>query len=250
MARESLTLKYYRHDDTVLVRPVGPIVESTSSHLIRPILALLKREVRSLVLDLTHTTSIDATGVETLCEANDLLSTLEEPPLRLVVKPNSKVDKALTAMDVRDQFRIHHSVESAWSDTETGASAPSDVQLESKTEDLYLSVSREERGDVVMYVMSGELDLEEVRQFKHVLLRDLEKGKAKIVIDMDQVSFVDSSALGLFASMGKKFRQEGGDLRFSRLSKQAQRVFAVFRLDKVYHTYHTTQGAIDSYEIA
>ena len=250
MPRESLAVKYYRHDNTVLIRPVGPVVESTCSHLIRPVLALLKKGVTSLVLDLTHTTSIDTAGIETLTEANDLLSTLEQPPLRLVVKSNSKVDSALSVAGVEKEFRIHRSVESAWSDTDSGASPPTDIEFQSSAEDLYLSVSREEHGDVVVYTMAGELDLEEVRQFKQILMQDLEKGKAKIVIDMDMVRFVDSSALGLFASMGKRFREEGGDLRFARLSKQVQRVFAVFRLDKVYHTYHTTQGAIDSYQIA
>ena len=79
MPRESLRVKYYRHDDTVLIRPVGPIIESTSSHLIRPILTLLKKGVTSLVLDLTQVLTVDMSGIETLEEANDLITAIGQP---------------------------------------------------------------------------------------------------------------------------------------------------------------------------
>ncbi|MFH1740302.1 MAG: STAS domain-containing protein [bacterium] len=250
MPRESLSVKYYRHDETVLIRPIGPIVESTSSHLIRPILTLLKKGVTSLVLDLTQVSAIDMSGIETLEEANDLITTIGQPTLRLVVKPNSRVDNAIKTAGVQETYRIYDSAEQAWSDTNSRTAPPADsVIFEEAGEDMYLKVAREIHDSIVVYAIEGELDLEEVRQFKKTLIRDLELGNTKVVIDMHLVRFVDSSALGLFASVGNRLRKGGGDLRFARLSEQARRVFSVFRLDNIYRCFGTVNGAIESFEI-
>jgi len=250
MTRESLTIKYYRHNNTVLIRAIGPIVRSTSSQLVRPILALLKKGATSLVVDLTYASHIDGSGIETLEEANDLLTALEQPPLRLVIKPGSSVDNALTTAAVRGDFRIYASPEQAWSDTESGPPPARAAEvLEAPEDDIYLLISREEHGDVLVYAMDGELDIEEVRQLKQVLLKDLESGNTKIILDMHLVRFVDSSALGLFARIGRQLREAGGDLRFARLSEQTERVFSVFRLDQMYQCFKTVSGALKSYEL-
>ena len=248
---KGLSIKYYRHNGTVLIRAIGSVLKSTSSNLIRPVLGLLKKGVTSLVLDLTQVSSIDASGVETLEEANDLMSALLQPPLRIVVKPDSRVDHALNAAGVREDFRIYDSAESAWGDTGPGeAPVESLEKLDKAGEEMYLSVSREERGDVVVFSLHGEIDIEEVRDLKRILLRDLEAGHTKIVLDMDQVRFVDSSALGLFATIGRRFRETGGDLRFARLSEQTQRIFSVFRLEQIYQCFKTINGAVKSYELS
>jgi anti-sigma B factor antagonist len=251
MPQESLRVKYYRHKETVLIRAVGPIVRSNSTNLIRPVLALVKKGITSLVLDLTYVPFIDASGVETLQEANDLLAALEQLPLRVVIKPGSRVDNALRTAAVRENFRVYDSVDRAWSDTESGPGpAESSGGLSETSEEMYLSLARQEHGDVVVYSLEGELDIEEIRQLKEVLLGELSAGNTKIVLEMYLVRFVDSSALGLFARIGRHLRDAGGDLRFARLSEQTQRVFSVFRLEQVYRCYKTVAGAVESYKLA
>jgi len=248
MPRDVFRVKYYRHGADVLIRPCGPLNELTSIRLLRPILTLVKKGVTSLIVDLGLVTSIDSAGLETLQEANDLIKGVDQPSLRLVVLPDSWIERQLRESDLWRLFRIYSTPEQAWDavSTEIDSEEPAGKTLEFD-EELNFTVSRDVVGDVVVYAIDGELDLEEVRRLKNVLMEDLHSGNIRVVLDMRWVGFIDSSALGLFANMGKKFQDKGGDLRFANINAQTRRVFKVFRLDRLFRDFGTLEEAIRSY---
>ncbi|HPA44212.1 MAG TPA: STAS domain-containing protein [bacterium] len=248
MPRDNFSVKYYRHGADVLVRPSGPLNELTSIRLLRPILALIKKGVTSLIVDLSLVTSIDFSGLETLQEANDVIRGMDQPSLRLVVVPDSAIERELKESDLWRLFRTYSTPEQAWNaastEIESEETAGKTIEFD---EELYFTVSRDIEGDVVVYTIDGELDLEEVRQLKNVLMDDLNSGNIRVVLDMRWVRFIDSSALGLFANMGKRFQDKGGDLRFANINQQTRRVFTVFRLDRLFRDFGTLEEAIRSY---
>ena len=248
MPRDVFRVKYYRHGADVLIRPSGPLNELTSIRLLRPILTLVKKGVTSLIVDLSLVTSIDSAGLETLQEANDLIKGVDQPSLRLVVLPDSWIERQLRESDLWRLFRIYSTPEQAWDavSTEMDSEEPAGKTLEFD-EELNFTVSRDVVEDVVVYAIDGELDLEEVRRLKNVLMDDLNSGNIRVVLDMRWVRFIDSSALGLFANMGKRFQDKGGDLRFANINPQTRRVFKVFRLDRLFRDFGTLEEAIRSY---
>ncbi len=57
--------------------------------------------------------------------------------------------------------------------------------------------------DVVIVVLNGELDVALAPQLKALLKETIEKGHQKIVVDMKDVLFVDSSCLGVMVNAHK-----------------------------------------------
>lgn len=77
---------------------------------------------------------------------------------------------------------------------------------------------------------------------KHVN-RLLEDGNSRIVVDLSQTSFVDSSGLGALIGGLKAARLADGDLRIAAATPAVMNVLKLTNLDKVLRAYESPQTA-------
>jgi anti-sigma B factor antagonist len=80
----------------------------------------------------------------------------------------------------------------------------------------------------------GELDIFSARDVAISLHDALARGCSRIVIDVSGVSFVDASALGVFARLKAVLTADGGTLEFAAVSPQFRRLCSIVRLDDVF----------------
>lgn len=96
--------------------------------------------------------------------------------------------------------------------------------------------------------LSGKIVLGEgdgqVRERIKDLLSD---GQKKILLNLGDVSYVDSAGLGALISSYTTTKREGGQLKLVNLTKRIQDLLAITKLITVFDTYDTEQEAIDSY---
>ena len=64
--------------------------------------------------------------------------------------------------------------------------------------------------DVAVVILAGEVDLYTAPRFREVLLQTIDEGAVRVVIDLTDVSFIDSTALGVLVSGGKRLQQSDG----------------------------------------
>jgi anti-anti-sigma factor len=97
--------------------------------------------------------------------------------------------------------------------------------------DLHASITRE-AGDVIVAV-GGDLDLMTTPRLRHLLL-DLVRaqGNLSVVLNMAQVTFIDSSALGLIVTLHRELRDRAGTFIVRNPSRAVQRVFEITGLDR------------------
>lgn len=69
-------------------------------------------------------------------------------------------------------------------------------------------------------------------------------GKAKLVIDLHGVDFIDSSGLGALIGGLKSARQRGGDLRIAAAGEQVRAVLKLTNLDRILSPYETVEEAL------
>lgn len=67
-----------------------------------------------------------------------------------------------------------------------------------------------------------------------------------VLINMAQVSFVDSSALALLVKGLKHCRQQGGDLALCSLQQPVRVIFELTRLDKAFSIYPSQEEALQA----
>ncbi len=81
---------------------------------------------------------------------------------------------------------------------------------------------------------NGELDIFSAHDVAISLREALALGCSRIVIDVAGVSFIDASALGVFARAHASLAAEGGTIEFVEASPQFLRLCSIVRLDKVF----------------
>jgi anti-sigma B factor antagonist len=94
--------------------------------------------------------------------------------------------------------------------------------------------------DVSVVELSGRFDSYEAPR----LTNWFESAGSKVVINLSDVSFVDSSALALLVKGMKHCRQQGGDLALCSLQQPVRVIFELTRLDKAFRIYTTQDEAV------
>lgn len=66
---------------------------------------------------------------------------------------------------------------------------------------------------------------------------------AKLIINLQDVVFVDSTALATLVQAMKRCRQKDGDLRLSNLKQPVRMIFELTRLDRAFEIHTTEESA-------
>ncbi len=102
--------------------------------------------------------------------------------------------------------------------------------------------------DVVVIALKGKLTLGEgVTRLKDKINSVLLEGFVNIVIDLGDVSYIDSGGLGQLVSTFTSVTRSRGTLKLVRVGRRAHSLLAVTRLLTVFDAYDTEKEAIDSF---
>ncbi len=83
--------------------------------------------------------------------------------------------------------------------------------------------------------------------FKTFLHKIIDDNNPKVVIDLTECEFVDSTVLGVMVSSLKKAMSKSGDLRIVWGDNTESSMFYITRMDKVFKLFDTLEEAIKSY---
>ena len=92
-----------------------------------------------------------------------------------------------------------------------------------------------------------QLQLEGDRSFEFKgCIRELIHGRAsRVIVDLSNVGFIDSSGLGALISALKVLRANGGDLVLCSMSSQVRTVFEITRLFRVFEVFEGPEPAME-----
>jgi anti-sigma B factor antagonist len=106
----------------------------------------------------------------------------------------------------------------------------------------------EAHGDTTgVVVLSGRLDLLVAADMKARLQKLVADGWNRLVVDLHDVPFIDSSGLGAVIAGLKAARVAGGDFRIARPGEQIRHILQVSTLDRVLTPYNTVEEALAGY---
>jgi anti-sigma B factor antagonist len=103
------------------------------------------------------------------------------------------------------------------------------------------SVQVEEKGDVAVVAVAGELDISTSPELRDRLV-ELGGGQAtRLVIDLEGVEFLDSTGLGVLVGALKRMRSKEGELVLVCTNPRILKVFEITALTEVF----TIVGSLD-----
>ena len=102
--------------------------------------------------------------------------------------------------------------------------------------------------DVVIEVVNlTRATLKEANQFKKILQEDIEKKFKKIVIDISQCEFLDSTFLGTLVLAKKSMNRIGGELKIVEPSSVFRVLLEKTSTLQVFETYKSLDEAVNSF---
>ena len=102
-------------------------------------------------------------------------------------------------------------------------------------------------GDIVVLEISGRITLGEGNVMLREIVRELlDKGNKKIVLDLDEVQYVDSSGIGELVKTHTTVRNQGGQLRLINLNKRVNDLLQMTRLSAVFDIERDEASAVAS----
>lgn len=98
--------------------------------------------------------------------------------------------------------------------------------------------------EVGVVTLEGEIDIYSSPQFKEVLLKGIEEGANHVIIDLTDVTFIDSTALGVLVSGAKRVRPRNGSLDIICVDENIIRILEITGLDRIFGIYQSRAEAL------
>ncbi len=104
--------------------------------------------------------------------------------------------------------------------------------------EIKMNVTEEKiNGFNVLFVKEERIDAHNSADLKDYILHMIEQGEINIVVQLEQVRFVDSSGLGALLSGFKHAEAKSGKLALCNLQKQVFSMFELTRLNRVFEIH-------------
>ena len=111
-----------------------------------------------------------------------------------------------------------------------------------------LTIAERQIGDVTVLALTGQILLDDgdlaLRKRVHELV---ERGFAKVVLDLGGVTYIDSSGVGMIVAKLKTLKERGGDMKLLHLERRAESLLSMLKLLILFETFQNEAEAVRSF---
>jgi anti-sigma B factor antagonist len=96
-----------------------------------------------------------------------------------------------------------------------------------------------------LFVLTGEADLHRAPELREEMSAVIDAGVHDLVVDLSDVTFIDSMTLGVLLGAMKRVKPQGGRLCVVAQDENIRRVFEITLLDRVFAVYDDRSQALE-----
>lgn len=100
---------------------------------------------------------------------------------------------------------------------------------------------------VTVLELSGRFDSTQTRDFKEKIHSLISISQVYIVLNLKDVAFIDSSALGSIVACLRSLNQANGDIKLANLQDEVRGIFTLTRLSSVFEIFDDVKSAVNSF---
>jgi anti-sigma B factor antagonist len=115
-----------------------------------------------------------------------------------------------------------------------------------KETSMELVATPEAFGLLSIRLNEDHLDAANVKDFKEAIAPLLEQSE-RVVFDMSQIKFVDSSGLGALIACLRQTHKQQGDFKLCAMSKPVCALFELMRMHRVFSIHETLEDALRAF---
>lgn len=113
------------------------------------------------------------------------------------------------------------------------------------TNDQDLQIASRQEGRTTVLSLRGEVTVFSSPELREALRKVLEGRPGRIVLDLSQTRYVDSSGVATFVEALKMVRRHDGEMVLAGVGKRVRGVFEIARLADVFRMVPTVEEALE-----
>jgi anti-anti-sigma factor len=114
-----------------------------------------------------------------------------------------------------------------------------------------LQIVTEDRGAVTILHLKGRLVLEDGDVvFRDAINELASRERINLVVDLAEVSYIDSAGIGVLIGRYLSLRRRSGDVKLANLTARSHRVMTITQLLDVFDCFDSIDEAVDSFAAA
>lgn len=106
-------------------------------------------------------------------------------------------------------------------------------------------MTTENRGKACTISLAGEVDVYTSPQLKQRLVAAIDGGCLDVVVNLQELEFIDSSGLGVLVSSLRRVKEQGGTMRLVCSKESILKIFRITGLDKVFPIFVSVEEALE-----
>jgi anti-sigma B factor antagonist len=107
-----------------------------------------------------------------------------------------------------------------------------------------MKVTKEERGDVSIFKIEGEIVRGNSSELSGIFADLIKQNPKKVMVDLSQVSFIDSAGVGALMDLHLKLKAKEGGVSLCAPAGTVEDLFRTTKLNQILPTYETLQDAL------
>lgn len=107
-----------------------------------------------------------------------------------------------------------------------------------------MDIAEQKINDVIVFSLKGRIDSAGAATMDQVLQEAVANAQHKMVLNMAEVTYINSAGLRALADILTRNRSQNGDLRLVALNPKVERVFKIIGFDKFFALYPTIDEAL------
>lgn len=109
---------------------------------------------------------------------------------------------------------------------------------------MNFAVEHRAEKDVTVVTVTGEIDVFSSPRLREMLLDVIDNGADHLVVDLGEVTFLDSTGLGVLVGIYHRLRARSGSMTFVGANDRVRRVFHVTQLTKIFELHDSLEDAV------
>lgn len=102
--------------------------------------------------------------------------------------------------------------------------------------------------DIKVLKVIGELDALVAPKLKDRITKLVDGDSTKFIIDFEEVTHINSLAMGILRGKLKVVKDMGGDIKLIKLNEHIKSIFEMIGLDEIFEIYENEDEAVASFK--
>jgi anti-sigma B factor antagonist len=103
-------------------------------------------------------------------------------------------------------------------------------------------------GGIILFDLRGRITLgRETETFRRKIRQLLEAGQRRLILDLGEITYIDSVGLSTLVASLTSVRKQGGDLKLVRLPQGVHQLLQITRLVTVFEIHNSLESALQAF---